>query len=348
MMRKLFWGCAAAGLALAGGLFGVAHYAVENPDSHLGRCVREVADLSMAINPVTGLAPILADQIGRGSPAPQGAEDAQEGEVACAEGVPAEPVPVAEDGDLKPPAEAAEPAEKTPEVPLPGVIEVSPEPPQADEAPVTTIPEEQTAPAGVGVTQTEEPGTFQVPNAEGEGVAIPAGCPRSMPYCGDEEECEELPMPAECAEGEGKAGGPSLMSFWAGFFKGACGWACPCRGEAGKDQEPSFWMRLIQGACDSAAGEGEAEQPGCHQGSHSPCPACPYTGRSCPSCPSAGSCAPLKGDPAGGEEPSEEGTPKKKRKCAEDDPCPTHPEVDTMEFRPSDGNLYDYGVGDPL
>jgi hypothetical protein len=31
--------------------------------------------------------------------------------------------------------------------------------------------------------------------------------------------------------------------------------------------------------------------------------------------------------------------------CHDDENCPEHPEIDTMEFRPSDGHLYDFGPG---
>jgi hypothetical protein len=155
---------------------------------------------------------------------------------------------------------------------------------------------------------TSPPAGLPVPFCPQSECPLPAVCqvaPASMPYCRDEEECEMLPMP--CAE-----------------------------------EEP-----------ESAPGcAEESEFGGCHH--HHPS-VCPWTGQPFPGCPT-GVCPskPCLPSPApGGEEASEPipGTsnlwklPRFKPAYPVDGSCPVHPEVDTMEHRPSDGQLYEYGPG---
>jgi hypothetical protein len=62
---------------------------------------------------------------------------------------------------------------------------------------------------------------------------------------------------------------------------------------------------------------------------------------------------PIEGVPTkrpGKDECSEEVGPKRHKanypgKCGRSEECPKHPEVDTMEYRRSDGGLNEYGPG---
>jgi hypothetical protein len=83
---------------------------------------------------------------------------------------------------------------------------------------------------------------------------------------------------------------------------------------------------------------------------HSQEQVCPYTGKSYPCTPSCMTPnRPEKSEHKGAEEASEEpaADSKKHLKTEESEDSPKHFEVDTMEFRSSDGNLSDYGH-DPL
>jgi hypothetical protein len=53
--------------------------------------------------------------------------------------------------------------------------------------------------------------------------------------------------------------------------------------------------------------------------------------------------APRSNEPI--EEPKNQAKLKVFKKSDVDDATPIHPEVDTMEFRRSDGSLHDYGTG---
>jgi hypothetical protein len=326
-MRKLFWGGLTAGVAFAVGLCGVAQYALWYPESLAGRCFCGAPALAERLS-----------QTGQTSPYLEEAEEPALG----AEGLPAEPVPVAE-----------EPVGEKPGLPLAGVIKIYPEPPGEPEPPVT-IPEEE--PPAVPPALDGNPLAIEVPVGPGPCVAFPPGCPASMPYCHDEE-CEELAPPAEEAEAKADsrpeaAAADAALNFWVGFFGE--------RGEPGPAPAPvsftealsRFWTGLLQEAYDSVSPEeGEAALPKSEAGPadccedphrHYQCPACPYTGQSYPRCPATGGCAPRPQAAPGGE-----GGASKRKKCEEDD-CPIHPEVDTMEYRRSDGNLHDYGAGNPL
>src|SRR5579884_1502669 len=100
-MRKLIWGVAACGVALAGGLLGGAYLAAGNPTSLAARCLTGISRMTVLLNPTTGIAPVLAEKVWHNGTS-RGCEDLQE----C--GGPeefADPVPVED------PAPAPEPVE---------------------------------------------------------------------------------------------------------------------------------------------------------------------------------------------------------------------------------------------
>src|SRR4051794_5092333 len=106
-MRKMFWALAAGGLMLAGGLGAVAQHAASHPDSGAARWLTGVSRMTILLNPVTGLAPVLAEKVWH-TGTPQGCEEAQE----CCAGAETFPEPVAIEEpaglDVRP-LEAAEP-----------------------------------------------------------------------------------------------------------------------------------------------------------------------------------------------------------------------------------------------
>src|SRR5215472_14397401 len=60
IMRKLFWCGSAAGVLALGSLFTATYYAYCEPDSFVSRCITTAANASLAVQPVTGLASMVA------------------------------------------------------------------------------------------------------------------------------------------------------------------------------------------------------------------------------------------------------------------------------------------------
>src|SRR5262249_32552791 len=79
-MLKLFWGCTAAGLALAAGLFWAADYGARHPDSFTGRCTASASWLAVVANPFGGLVPPAPPHPRQ--PPPAGAPPAAQGDEA--------------------------------------------------------------------------------------------------------------------------------------------------------------------------------------------------------------------------------------------------------------------------
>jgi hypothetical protein len=173
---------------------------------------------------------------------------------------------------------------------------------------------------------------------EGTGEQPPA-CPLVMPYCEDEElpPAETLPMP-RAEEDEG--------------------------GEHCDDNIPAvfrFWMECFKGPSETKGGTETAEPakaddvPRCEEDRHyyEHYSGCPYTGcRKPPQGPPAAARPPAPAKGRGQDECSEEppAPGKAKHKAnyhgkGKSEDCPAHPEVDTMEYRKSDGGLNEYGPG---
>jgi hypothetical protein len=214
-------------------------------------------------------------------------------------------------------------------------------PEEPEPVPEAVAPAEKTDPAEVSAAPIVIPDEDRGPiePVAGEHVVVPfeqAECPpaaaqvapATMPYCRDEEECEVLPMPREECE---------LLPMPEIEFN-----------------ERNYEIDVEQPRDGNPADE-------CRQDPHHHHTAvCPYTGQSYPACTPDGRCPSMNPQPcnppkkAGAEEPSEpqarsphQSALRKIRLFKEhepiDDLCPTHPEVDTMEYRASDGQLYDYG-----
>jgi hypothetical protein len=211
-------------------------------------------------------------------------------------------------------------------------------------------------------------------NARGEDGApalIPACAPMPMPYCTEDEDCPEAPMPEETGPDSGQAdfspsyipGAQPPFEYWFGFF---FPWAA-------KPEHAPAPPACPGGTSDCQEDVHRHEQyPGCpHTGCPATggCPHCPSTG--CPAggcphgssmgCPTGGSCqpCPATAPPAkkGEEEPSDDGkvvhrTYKfkffKHNGKMDEEEFPRHPEVDTMEYRASDGDVHHYGTGGSL
>jgi hypothetical protein len=317
-MRKLFWGCLAGGVAVAGGMFGVAYHTCCHPDSKVGKCV---------LGASRAVAPVGMPSLGvRAASAPGSSEAAEEG--ARAPQAPVEIIPPAE--------EAIEPA---PVAPMTGVVE----PPAT---PITIHEDEVLTPLQVPAEVNSTIDKGDLPTADNH-------CPREMPYC--QEKGKESGESAEDEAAEEDAEDEDAVQS-----------DCPAKGE-GEECEVSTLEKLFQmlkvevpgwmfAPAEEAKPE-EAPEPREDVHHHHSYPGCPYTGH-CPgmSKPTCNPPAPPAKPEAGGEEPSEESQTslhkahKLKQRLAGDEveSSPEHPEIDTMEFRPSDANLYDYKLAGPL
>jgi hypothetical protein len=308
-MRKLFWCCSAAGVLALGSLFAAAYYAYCEPDSAVGLCITTAANASVAVQPVSGLVSMVA-RASYHVINPQ--ETAAASNEEC---IPEDPKPV-----------AAEPVEIV-RVEKRG-LDVEPE------APPIVIPEEDPMPQ-----EHEEwivPATIEISDLPNGPDSV---CPMVMPYCsdGDEQAASKPVMPS--TEDDDKK--PATAS------------------EDSEDGEFKAWMKLFEGTDQAGKKkDGPAEElpppteepsaePKCQEDSHiheqypgCPCTTCPYTGKSYPSC------APAK--KSGKEESSEEPVHHHrslKRSGKDEDIRPRTEGVDTMEYRPSDGGLNEYGRG---
>jgi hypothetical protein len=232
------------------------------------------------------------------------------GALVGADGLPADPTP--EPGDEHAPT--VDPAIEAPAAP-----------------PAIVIPEQEPAAPGaliggaIGAAAGGCTGAASSPDGPCEHQIVPPCSPTAMPYCG-EEEAEPLRMPTLCEEGEESEDGCcaddcTWWGLWSGFKK-------------------MFEAQPEASAAPMA--------PGCPSSHYHHTPVCPYTGR-CqpPTCD-----PPAKADEKpGAEEPSEPGLSRLLRKAhryrslQEIEDTPVHPEVDTMDFRPCDRSLTDYGPG---
>jgi hypothetical protein len=317
MMRKLIWCGAAVGVLLAGGLFVTWQYARAHPDSPAGRFVIATSGVAVFLNPLAGAGPLVEHVIHHWAPA-SGSEE-------CVEIAPGdearwheEPVSVGKEGGER----------EVMKLEMAGVLELPATAPPAGPAPIV-IPEDDTPPA---------------PPADENADLAPLAAPGIdlnnevnlvvMPYCEDDRAPAPTHMPYadEGAEPTGAAEAPPARP------KHEC--------------LKAFFMKLFEKKGDqsgTAEGteEGEGDYHRYHPDHHPGCPSnyCPYTGR----------CYPEPATPPkkahGGEEKSEspKGHPAKHHKgCDKDEGCPVHPDVDTMEYRKSDGRLDDYGPGGPF
>jgi hypothetical protein len=317
-MRKVFWGSTACAVLVVVGVVATANHAARCPHSVIGRVLHGASYLAARMSPAASVAQVLAhtdctapDVIGR------------------VDGIPDDP-------------EAA--PEQTPAA--------------TDDAPMVNE-ERSSAPIVIPEDDRSQMASVHLPMPSAEGASAPfgaqtecppaaarPGAPATMPPCRDEEECEPLPMPAEGDKGCEALPLPSAEE----------------ESETGVEVMPeameTFFQMLMRQFNDSSAKHkepGECSEGPSRQHHYS---ACPYTGRPYPGCPTSGACpskpCPPPSAAPGGEEASEPASKKSSalRKVHRlntrhplDETCPVHPEVDTMEYRPSDGSLHDYGPG---
>ncbi|GEM_PF-4781573 len=142
------------------------------------------------------------------------------------------------------------------------------------------------------------------------------GCPVVMPYCRDEDD-EAVPPPAMPRTETGEESEESVFKAWIELFK---------EGKENKKDKSSVVEQL-----PSPAEEEPQAEPKCQEDSHlhEHYPGCPRT-----TCPYRSK---------GKEESSEEPPHPSKKLHKEEDPRTKG--VDTMEYRPSDAGLDEYGPG---
>jgi hypothetical protein len=326
-MRKLLWSCVGLGVLTAGGFYLAANYACRHPASVVGRCV-----IATLVQPLAGLGTMV---VGSSTGGPLGGDAAGTAtEEMC---IPDDPTPVAEEA----------PVEPAPPLPVSGVLEA----PQAEvRAPAPIVIHEEPEPATP--PQPEEPSESESKEPSGtptvataSGPAVPEKTyPPLMPYCTDDATPMRMPYADENEDsGAGQAG-------------------------TDPDNGTSWWQRLfhlrapegrVPGGAEPSEPDGASD---CREDGnyHQHYSGCPYTGRCCPDSPKPK--APVSARPdrkphgkgeAGEEqeppaEPETHGQKQHYKGCRDGDDCPRHPEVDTMEFRPSDRGLNEYGPGGPL
>jgi hypothetical protein len=310
-MRKLFWCGSAAGVLALGSLFTATYYAYCEPDSVVGRCITTAANASLAVQPVTGLASMVAQ-------ASHLAMNPQEtaGVAGCDEEcIPEDPQPVA--------TESVEIA----------VVEKPARDGEPEAAPIVIHEDDPLPPA----EQSQAvPATIEI-------AGLPNGpdnvCPMVMPYCIDDEEQSAVKRIMPYAEDDGVKPAAATEKSEDDAFKA---WTKLIEGsdQAGKDA-PAEEL--------PAPKEGLPTEQKCQEDSrihehYSGCPSttCPHTGKSHPSR--------ARTTKSGKEESSEETEHHSRlwkhlgegRKGGNSGPNTEG--VDTMEYRPSDGRL-EYGSG---
>ncbi len=283
------------------------------PNSTVGRCLTTAANASIAMQPVTGLATMVV-QATHHYLTPQETATVAGSTEEC---IPADPQPV-----------APEPAVEVVEgVVLDGPVQ------QVEQGPDPIVINEE-EPAS-RVEEAEPPSsTIDLPG-------LPDGiCPMVMPYCTDDEPMSKPSMPYADSEAEKPAAGgdesdDKVFKAWMNLFEAS--------GRESKS-EPAEQLPAPTEEPSIRSDEPQAE-PKCQEDSHlhehySGCPHtyCPYTGKSYPSDTAA--------TKSGKEENSEEPAPAPKKhgkKGKDKETCPHTEGVDTMEYRPSDGGLHEYG-----
>jgi hypothetical protein len=304
-MHKLFWCCTAAGVLAAGGVYTAVRHGC-GCETVLTHSAAAATAATRMMHPLVGLG-VAAGRCLRG----HGTEETL--------------------------TQAAPDEGAAPDEPVPAPIVIPEEEPAA--AGHLRIPEVEISDQ-LGKGETAPEGGVCVPGnsyqAGGiELAAPPTGappCPMVMPHCTDEEAPACLVPPMPYADEEPAVGGNPLSNFWMGLF-----------GQAKED-----------GGIEETAEPARIDDaPNCQEDAHyyDHYSGCPYTGYHLPShrCP----VTPIEAEPArrpGQDECSEEPASKKHKvhhsgPGAENEECPRHPDVDTMEYRRSDGGLNEYGPG---
>ena len=331
-MRKLIWCCSAVGVLAAGGFLSLIYYSCRCPDSVVGRSMQVIAEASVAMQPLSGLTSLAM----RTSQA-----DAQANETpgSIEECIPEDPQPVAPE-----PVPAPEPI----------LAQLRPADEREMEAAPIVIHEDDSLPHEVMVPIA--PVGIDLPVVQGQEIP-PNGCPIIMPRCQDDGELPVTPPKMLYAEeNEQKSAKVDAVKTESSekedntLFKE---WMKIWGLEDGKEDKSATVEEL-----PPPVEEEPQAQPKCQEDSHlhehySGCPrvTCPYSG---------------KGEMEKHDKRTWDIDPKMKKKgkeeCSEEPPQPgKKPQpgkdgkkkdepvrtqgVDTMEYRPSDGGLNEYGPG---
>lgn len=334
-MRKLIWCCSAAGMLAAGGFLSLTYYACCYPQSLVGRSMRTIAEASISLQPLSGLSSLAlqANQAGDLPTTPGSAEE-------C---VPDDPQPM-----------AAEP------VPQPEVSIAKDELSKDDEqaAPIV-IHEDDPMPREDAVQAARA--TIDIAGMRDQELPANAS-PLVMPYCQDDGEAPVTPPVMPYADADDVQPAHAIAKKKAGD-----------NSEESEDDAFKAWKGLLKPTSDRKFNDkynkrawdidphaGPAEElpfpteeeesqtePKCQEDSHrhehySGCPrvTCPYTGKSYPAT------VPAKkmGKEESSEEPPTQGKKSSEGKKGKNE-TPPNQGVDTMEYRPSDAGLNEYGPG---
>jgi hypothetical protein len=315
-MRKLFWCCTAAGVVAAGGIYTAARYAC-CPQTLVSTSATVASGVVHFLHPLAGIG-LAAGRLAHGPAAAETLTRAARDEAE----VPDEPRPI----------QAAE-TERVGPAPI---VIAEEEPamcrPLAPETCEPAHPECAIAPVATGTLcppATVDAGYAQPTECRIEDSVPP--CPMVMPYCTDEEAAVEKAPPMPRADEESALGAAATSFF-------------------------QFWVEGLKQGKEEQQTNGPAEGgvvPNCQEDEHyyEHYSGCPYTGynRPSPLCP----VTPIDAEPGkrpGQDDCTEEAAPKKHKvnhpgKAVQGEECPAHPDVDTMEYRRSDGGLNEYGPG---
>ena len=321
MMRKLLWGCAAAGAAAVCGAFWTAAFVSQNPDSCLGRCACAVCPA--AVN----------------NPGTAGANGTAEGD----DLVPADPVEVDDPPPVPTPGSHVPPEVAALMAPPPIVIHDD----LRDEEDLNAAAgpygrTESSAVANVGAAAP--PSTVDIAGltrSVDDEPKAPSG-PPAMPYCREED--DSAPVMPYCVDDE-----PASAVSFNQEDSGKVSTAAYRPFDAG-----AFWMGFFSGPSHMFGAAGRCEEDAHYPQQYS---GCPYTGASDPTpAPAAHTDANLK--PAsfpGAGEPAAPPAPKADKQA---DPTglfinPRRPKMsgaaeprsDTMEMRPGDWKPYSLDPG---
>jgi hypothetical protein len=352
-MRKMFWCCTA--VAAMAGMAWTVCYAYQFPKSTVGKVMLTACEIGNRCNPVMLMGQGAAQLV-------KGTETAAYRDKAAGESIPEEPTPVNEE-----PAAADEGKEvagafdlnENNRIPAPITIREDGDPmPVNDEGPLgIKDPEPMPNPLPEIFGGVEKTGHQEV------GGQPDASCPRMIPYCEDEKPCKPIPNPYEQEDlpqvkknqlGENVR---QLFTYWVGFFDQ--GTVEPKSVGGTEEAEVLTMMPHEEEEVLQMPHEEEEEQPmeeqnqsQYHHNYHERYSVCPYSGKCVPLDPPAAEPTPEK-KPCDKDSQSpcdDEDKCKKSKKsgCQGTEDCPKHPEVDTMEYRPSDASFNEYGSGGPF
>jgi hypothetical protein len=318
-MRKLIWCCSAAALLSAGSFLSLAYYSYCCPHSLVGRAMQTIAEVSIAMQPLSGLTTLAFGTHHANAPAGS-----------IEECIPDEPRPI-----------EPEPAHEQAEC-------------FVQECPVTerAFREMDAAPIVIDEDEPMPPVVVDAPPLALMPIEQVQELPASdsqifMPYCKDDEEQPVMPNAADGDETKSEAAGEeadaSVFKEWMELF------------ESNKGEKIPTMEELPPPAEDGMKSDPNCQEDPHRHEQYSGCPrvTCPYTGKTPP--PAATflpydypSCKPEK--KKGAEESSEEPAqpskkPHRRKGCKSKDECPRTQGVDTMEYRKSDAGLNEYGPG---